>query len=332
MSAALKIGILALTDSAPFVVAQHLSLFARAGLEVALERQPSWATLRDKLVYGEIQAAHMLAPMAIAVELGLGGSPRKSIRAPLVLSRGGNGVTVSNALWEVLQTSTAGHTLGDAIRARKAQGLPPLVFGTVFRFSMHTLQLRRWLSAQGVDPDVDVRFEALPPIRMVQALRTGEVDAFCAGEPWGSLAVSQRVGHMVATSSQLWPDAPEKVLGFSTAWAYSHAAERDAIVRAVQTACHWLQDGEANRRQAAQWLSMAEFANVPADLLERALLNTPALNPKVPVLTFDGQALSQTDLPMLEHMWLETQSLCGPLGAQSLDGFDRVKEVFNLMG
>ncbi|MCQ8896980.1 ABC transporter substrate-binding protein [Limnobacter humi] len=332
MSAALKIGILALTDSAPFVVAQHLSLFARAGMDVVLERQPSWATLRDKLVYGEIQAAHMLAPMAIAVELGLGGSPRKSIRAPLVLSRGGNGVTVSNALWEVLQAVTVDYTLGDALRARKAQGLEPLVFGTVFRFSMHTLQLRRWLKAQGVDPDVDVRFEALPPIRMVQALRTGEVDAFCAGEPWGSLAVSQRVGHMVATSSQLWPDAPEKVLGFSTAWAYANAPQRDAVVRVVQTACHWLQEGEANRRQAAQWLSMAEFANVPADLLERALLNTPVINPAVPALTFDGQPLSQADLQMLETLWLETQSLCGPLGAQSLDGFDRVKEVFNVMG
>ena len=308
----IKIGVLALTDSAPFIVAQNKGFFEAENIVVRLLKQPSWATLRDKLAYGEIDAAHMLSPMAIALQLGLGGSPKKEILAPLVLNRGGNAVTVSTQLSDLLAGLAEGQTLGSVLRADKLHGERAMVFGTVFPYSMHTLQLRRWLRANDVDPDQDVRFEVVPPVRMVTSLKAGLIDAFCVGEPYNSLAVNEGLGSIVATSNSLWPNAPEKVLGCTRAWAQSNPDAINGLTTALRKACEWLEGGSENRQQAAAWLSNADYVNVPGALLEMALLASDKGH-AAPFVQFDGAALSDGQRPLFESLVVETQALtAGP--------------------
>lgn len=307
MQQEIRIGVIALTDSAPFVVAQHLGFFDEANLQVQLVKQASWATLRDKLAYGELDAAHMLSPMAIALQLGLGGSPKKDVLAPVVLNRSGNAITLSTRFAAVLNNLAPGETLGSALRAGKLRGEWPMVFGTVFRFSMHTLQLRRWLRAHDVDPDQDVRFEVVPPIRMVASLQAGLIDAFCVGEPYNSLAVKEGLGEIVATSSSLWPNAPEKVLGCTQTWASSNPEALAGLVSALRKACLWLEGGMENRQQAAAWLSNSDHVNLPQALLEMALLGSSGGS--APFIQFDGAALSADQKPLFESLVVETQAL-----------------------
>src|SRR6187402_345022 len=94
-----RVGYLALTDAAPFAVADHLGLFGKYGLHVELKREIGWATIREKIIYGELEAAHALAPMLWATQLGLGCSASEVLTG-LVLNLNGNAITLSRALWD----------------------------------------------------------------------------------------------------------------------------------------------------------------------------------------------------------------------------------------
>ena len=236
-----------------------------------------------------------------------------------MLNRGGNAVTVSQQLAELLNNLSQGETLGSVLRAGKARGERTLVFGTVYPFSMHTLQLRRWLRSQDVNPDHDVRFDIVPPVRMVASLQSGLIDAFCVGEPYNSLAVQQGLGSIVATSNGLWPNAPEKVLGCTADWASKNPAVLNGLIRALGKACAWLESGVENRRQAAAWLSMSDHVNVDKALLEMALLARAegAFNPYV---QFDGHELGADQHSVFESLVVETHALTSdrPLTADQI--------------
>jgi two-component system, oxyanion-binding sensor len=303
-----RIGVVALTDSAPFVVAEQLGFFQAQNLAVRLMRQPSWATLRDKLAYGEIDAAHMLVPMAIALQAGLGGSPRKDILAPLVLNHGGNAVTVGEFLRSLIQNLPVGQTLGAALRSQRADREDVPVFGTVFPFSMHTLQLRRWLVLNDIDPLHDVRIEVVPPVRMATALKAGRLDAFCVGEPYNTLAVNRGLGTIVATGHELWPDAPEKVLGCTRTWAQANPQAFNGLIQALLQACQWLEASTENRRQAAAWLSAEDYINLPQPVLEKALLAMAEDNTG-PFIQFSGCLAESIARPLFESLASETHGL-----------------------
>lgn len=327
----LNIGVLALTDSAPFVVAQKAGFFEQAGLMVHLEHQPSWSTLRDKLIFGQLDAAQMLSPMPVAIDLGLNGTPRKAMRAPLVVSRGGNSVVVSQAVQELMQALPEGGTLGAGLRAEIAKGKAKRVIGTVFPYSMHTLQLRRWLRSQDVDPDQDVRFHVVPPARMVAALRDQTIDLFCVGEPWGSAAQEEGLGSIVATSQTLWPYAPEKVLGFTADWVQANSELAKKLVDAVRLGCEWLQAGIAQREQAADWLSAMEYVNVPSELIKKALVgvNQTAQSETAPFLDFDAKSSDSERInASLDWMIDETLSAMNQ-GRQPAMKEDNLRQIFN---
>lgn len=327
----LNIGVLALTDSAPFVVAQKAGFFEQAGLMVHLEHQPSWSTLRDKLIFGQLDAAQMLSPMPVAIDLGLNGTPRKSMRAPLVVSRGGNSVVVGHALHELMAAIPEGGTLGAGLRAELAKGKAKRVVGTVFPYSMHTLQLRRWLRSQDVDPDQDVKFHVVPPARMVSALRDETIDLFCVGEPWGSAAQEEGLGSIVATSQTLWPYAPEKVLGFTADWVQANVDSAKKLVDAVGLGCAWLQSGTEQREQAAEWLSEMEYVNVPSNLIKKALLGVQGKNQSeaIPYLDFQGELLDNERMnASLDWMIEETLSAMN-LGRQPAMKEENLRQIFD---
>ncbi|MCS6960192.1 MAG: nitrate ABC transporter ATP-binding protein [Pseudanabaenaceae cyanobacterium SKYGB_i_bin29] len=233
------IGYLPLTDCAPLLVAKELGLFAKYGLaEVELSRENSWAEIIEGVTSGRLQAAQMLAPLPIALAVGLqAGQPQPSITVPLVLSRNGIGITFGNKLID--QGVTNFLSLAEYIERRKEHRL---VFGVVHTASMHNLLLRYELARAGIDPDRDVELVVAPPSQMVYHLQAGHIDGFCVGQPWNSYAVHEGMGTIVSTSLDIWDGHPEKVLAVNTGWAVSQPEQQIALVKALLAACEYCDD------------------------------------------------------------------------------------------
>lgn len=263
---ALRIGFLSLTDAAPFVVAQELGFFARHHLRVELRREIGWATIREKIIYGELEAAHAPAPMLWAAQLGVGCAATEVLTA-LVLNLHGNAITLSRALWDAGVRDAA--TLEQHARTRRAR--TPLTFGVVFPFSSHHLLLRDWLRAAGLEPERDVRIVVVPPAQMFRNLSAQTIDGFCAGEPWNTLAVREGAGWCPSWSAALQPGHVEKVLLVTRRFAESRAPEHAALVRALADAAAWC-DEPQHRERLAEILSGAAYLNLPARVIAPALL------------------------------------------------------------
>jgi len=263
-----------LVDCAVLVAAREQGFAAAAGIELELVKEPSWASLRDHLCIGHVDCAHALAPLPVALTLGVGHFHVDCV-APFVLGRGGNAVTVSNALFSEMQSRAstesfanpmdAGRALAAVVRRRAS----PLTLGMVFPFSNHNFDLRYWLAASGVHPDRDVRLVAIPPPLMVDSLRAGLVDGFCVGAPWNSLAVAEGLGCIVVTQSQLFPRAAEKVLALRSAFAEQR--ERLAsLLRALDAAAAWADD-PANHEALARCLAQPQYLGLPQEIIAATL-------------------------------------------------------------
>jgi ABC-type nitrate/sulfonate/bicarbonate transport system substrate-binding protein len=269
-----------LLDCAVLVVAREQGFAEAEGLDLALVKEPSWASLRDHLNLGHVDCAHALAPLPIASTLGVGHVQVDCI-VPFVLGRGGNAVTVSTQLHSEMEEAArgapldapaaAGKALAEVIKKRAA----PPTLGMVFPFSSHNFDLRYWLAAFGVHPDRDVRLVAIPPPLMVESLRAGHVDGFCVGEPWNSLAVADGLGRIVATKSQLMPHGAEKVLAVRAALGAQDEL-LGKLLRALAAAAAWA-DAPANRAALARLLARPEYVGSPAEMLEAALSGKVAL-------------------------------------------------------
>ncbi len=289
-----------LTDCVPLVVAKHLGFFEKWGLDVTLSRQNSWATLRDKLHANIIDGAHMLAPMPFASALGLGG-PAVDVIAPFVLSRQGNGITLSN---KVFEKCNGDHSIGieyslplpasrlaTLIEERAKKG-KKLTFATVFPYSCHFYQLRSWLAQYNIPIDA-VNVIVVPPSNMVDAMKRGDIDGFCVGSPWNAQAVRSGIGITAVTSCDIWPAMPEKVLGLKRTWSEENEASVVALIGALREACAWLVP-LPNRFEAARMLSDKAYLSAQLDVLTPSLLGScltqVGQNPRsVPLYNLFGQ-------------------------------------------
>ena len=276
----LNIGFVPLTDSAPLIVAEEMGFFEQEGLQVQLRKQNSWATLRDKLHAGILDAAQMLAPMPIASSLGLG-SYEIAVVTPLVLSLNGNAITLSEDLYrellevqnlESLTLPLDAGLLAGVVERRKQLGLPKLRFAHVFPYSCHHYQLLDWLKNGGLSVE-DVDILTIPPVNMVGFLDNGEIDGFCVGGPWNAKAVRRAIGLTALTSFDIWEDKPEKVLGFTEAFTQQYPNTTQAVARAILLACHWL-EGTPNRFEGARLLAMSPYLDASLDEIAPSLLGS----------------------------------------------------------
>jgi two-component system, oxyanion-binding sensor len=274
----LRIGFIPLVDAAALLVAVDKGFAREEGLDVTLHREVSWSNVRDKLNLGLFDAAHLLAPVAIASSLGLG-HVKVPIVAPFNLGLNGNAITVSPALHAAIMAELDGDPLNPlataqallrVVNARKKAGIEPLVFGMTFPFSTHNYQLRFWMAAGGVDPDEDVRLVVLPPPYMVESLSSGHVDAFCVGAPWNSIAVDLGVGHILHFVSDILARAAEKVLAARQPWADKNPQVLSALIRAHERAAQFIETPE-HRAEAAAILGKPEFIGVDAEVIRRTL-------------------------------------------------------------
>lgn len=277
----LTLGFIPLTDCAPLVVALENGLFAAEGLDVSLSREASWATLRDKLAYGLLDGAQMLAALPIAMSLGLG-SPKIPTLTALGLDLNGNAITVSNQLFlemaeaaprAMSRPEISSSALRAVILAHRAAGRPPLTFAMVYPYSSHHYLLRHWLAAGGIDPDTDLKLTVVPPPLMAERLAAGVIDGYCVGEPWNALAVQQGLGRVIITSHAIWNNHPEKVLGVTEAWAERHPHTHLALLRALLRACAWLDQPE-HRPEIVALLAQRHYLDAPADAIGMSMTGT----------------------------------------------------------
>lgn len=259
-----RIGFIPLVDCAPLLLAVARGLFHRHGVRVELSCEVGWATMREKLLYGQLDAAHAIAGLALALRMGING-PVSRVAAPFVFNLNGNAITLSRDLWN------RGARDADGLRKLIHGTSRRLTFGMVSRFSSHHFLLRNWLRSGGINPDHDVRLAVLPPTQMAANLRAGLVDGYCVGEPWNSEAVEQEFGWVVATSEQLAPGHPEKALVFSERFVEAHPEQSAAIVESLRESCEFC-DAQANRREVVRTLHRSGCFSCSEAVLSRSLV------------------------------------------------------------
>ena len=296
----LNIGFMRSTDSAPLIIAKAENFFERYGLKVNLCRETSWASIRDKVVSGNLDAAQMLAPMPLICTPGI-----KNKRSPfitgLLLSLNGNAITLSSTISKALNLKScyiikdrpdpvlAAHSLAKLIKNHPRQ----LTFATVYPYSMQTFELRDWLESGGIKPDHDVKIIVLPPEQMVNNLARGNIDGFCVDEPWNTLAVQSGIGQIMTTGHQIWNNAPEKALVVTEQW---HQLNPDIHLRirlAVMEAAVWLSHPE-NRLQAIKLIASKTYLDLPEHVIKPALLGNIQYSQQ-------NEAISNPDFLVFQH-------------------------------
>jgi two-component system, oxyanion-binding sensor len=335
----LRIGFIPLCDAAALMVAVDRGFTAAEGLDVELVREISWSNVRDKLNIGIFDAAHLLAPVAIASSLGLG-HVKVPIIAPVALGVNGNAITVSPSLHEALVAAADGslsnplvsaRALAQVVAQRKRKGEEPLTFGMTFPFSSHNYALRFWMAAGGVDPDEDVHLVVLPPPYMVESLAGRQVDGFCVGAPWNAVAVNLGVGFILHFVSEIFARATEKLLALRSRWGEANADTVTHLVRAHRRAAAFVED-PANRDEVAAILAAPNRIGVDREVVRRTLDGTLKVAPDGATRTSDRYLLvgrkGAARPDAVQAAWLYAQMVRwgqAPLSAEMLAG---AKAVF----
>jgi NitT/TauT family transport system ATP-binding protein len=335
----LTVGFIPLVDAAALIVAVDKGFAAAEGLDVTLVREVSWSNVRDKLNIGLFDAAHLLAPVAIASSLGLA-QVKVPIVAPFNLGLNGNAITVSPSLHAAILAEADGHAadpmvtakaLARVVAARRASGREPLIFGMTFPFSTHNYQLRFWMAAGGVDPDEDVRLVVLPPPYMVESLASGHVDAFCVGAPWSSVAVDIGVGHILHCVTDLFAHAAEKVLAVREQWAGQHPETLAKLVRAHDRAAGFIAD-PANRDETVRLLAHPERIGVDAEAIRRTFDGRLKVSPdgatRESARHLASRQYSAGRPDPVQAAWLYAQMVRWGQAAFSPQGLEAARHVF----
>ncbi|BAY12899.1 ABC transporter ATP-binding/substrate-binding protein [Calothrix sp. NIES-2098] len=252
----LEIGFMPLTDAAPLIVAKEKGFFAKYGLNIALHRATNWKQIAKGVVNGELDAAQMLAGMPLALTLGAGDKKPIPVVNALNLSRNANAITLSKRLY-----SQGVRNLAELKAAINAAPDQILTLGIVHPTSMQNLMLRYWLAAGGIDPDRDVSLTVISPTQMVSELKAGNIDGYCAGEPWNYQAVHQGLGFVAATALETWSGQPKKVLGVREEWAQKYPETYLALVKALLEACQYCDDLR-NREEILELLCRSEYLDI----------------------------------------------------------------------
>ena len=260
-----------LIDAAPVIIAEEMGFAASEGISLDLIPAPSWSSVRDMLAFGRVDAAHILSPVPIAMAMGLGGVTTP-VSAVSVLSVNGNVLGVGRELEKRLREIGFGFDFADPIKAAEALASVSsgkLIFGVPFPFSMHVELLRYWCERTAIGAN-GFEIRTVPPPLMADALAAGDVDAFCVGEPWGSVAVDQGSGALLLPGNAIWQFAPEKVMAVRRDWAETEPDLLGRLMRAVWQAGRWLAKPES-RGTAGELLSRKAFLDVSAELIDRGL-------------------------------------------------------------
>ncbi|MCW8130081.1 MAG: ABC transporter substrate-binding protein [Planctomycetota bacterium] len=290
-----KLGFIKLTDCAPIVIAKEKGFFEDEGLLVEVEAQANWKILLDRVIGSELDGAHMLAGQPIGATLGIG--TKAEIITAFSMDLNGNGITVSNRVWEMMKEADPSLKAEKPAHPIKASALKPVVekfkqqgtplkFGMVFPLSTHNYELRYWLAAGGICPGyytptdttgtdkADVLVSVTPPPQMPATLEAGTIQGYCVGEPWNQQAVLKGIGVAVITDYELWKNNPEKVFGVTKEWAGKNPNTHVALLKALIRAGKWLDESPENRKEACKILSKKEYVGADYEVIANSMTGT----------------------------------------------------------
>ncbi|ANL31708.1 nitrate ABC transporter substrate-binding protein NrtA (plasmid) [Rhizobium phaseoli] len=269
-----KLGFIALTDSAPLIIAKEKGLFDKHGLpETDVAKQASWGATRDNLVLGGaangIDGAHILSPLPYLMQTGKVTQNNKPVPMAILarLNLDSQGISVAKEYAETGVQLDASK-LKAAFEKKKAEG-KEVKAAMTFPGGTHDLWIRYWLAAGGIDPNKDVSTIVVPPPQMVANMKVGNMDVFCVGEPWNEQLVNQGIGFTAATTGELWKGHPEKALGLRADWIEKNPNAAKALLMAVMEAQQWCESMD-NKAEMAEILGKRQWFNVPTkDVLGR---------------------------------------------------------------
>ena len=258
-----KVGFIPLTDCASVVIASVMKFDEKYGIKIMPSKEASWAAVRDKVVNGELHAAHVLYGLVYGVHLGIGG-PKKDMAVLMSINNNGQAITLSNQLRD--KGATTGETLKKLIDTDKRD----YTFAQTFPTGTHAMWLYYWLANYGIDPFRDVKNITVPPPQMVANMRVGNIDGFCVGEPWGNRAIADNIGFTAATTQDIWKDHPEKVLGSTAEFVQKYPNTARAMIMAMLEASKYI-DVMANRRKVAGIIAEKSYVNCPVEVIDQRL-------------------------------------------------------------
>ncbi len=258
-----KVGFIPLTDCASVVIASVMKFDEKYGIKIIPSKEASWAGVRDKLVNGELDAAHVLYGLIYGVHLGIGGQ-KKDMSVLMTLNNNGQAITLSNQLKD--KGVTTGAALKKLVDAEKRD----YTFAQTFPTGTHAMWLYYWLASNGINPLSDVKTITVPPPQMVANMRVGNMDGFCVGEPWNARAIYDKIGFTATTTQEIWKDHPEKVLGTTGEFAQKYPNTARALIMAVLEASKFI-DTMSNRQKVAEIISDKSYVNCPVDVIDQRM-------------------------------------------------------------
>ncbi|MGA7749423.1 MAG: CmpA/NrtA family ABC transporter substrate-binding protein [Gallionella sp.] len=254
-----KVGFIPLTDCASVVIASLMKFDEKYGIKIIPCKQPSWAAVRDKVVSGELHAAQALYGLVYGVHLGIGGL-KKDMAVLMTINNNGQGISLASQLKD--KGVTDGPSLAKLIKSRDRE----YIFAHTFPTGTHAMWLYYWLASYGIDPITDIKTITVPPAQMVMNARLGSMDGFCVGEPWNARGIYDKVSFSVASSQDIWPDHPEKVLGATAEFVEQHPNTARALVMAMLDAAKFI-DTEANRAKVAELIASPDYVDAPVEVI-----------------------------------------------------------------
>ena len=261
----IRIGFIPLTDCASVVMASVLKFDEKYGIKIIPTKEASWASVRDKLVNGDLDMAHVLYGLVYGVHLGLGG-PKKDMAVLMTLNHNGQAITLSKKLAD--KGAVDGQSLAKLMAADKRE----YTFAQTFPTGTHAMWLYYWLASAGINPIKDAKVITVPPPQMVANMRVGNMDGYCVGEPWNHRAIIDGIGITAATTQDIWRDHPEKVLGCTGEFAQKYPNAARAVIMAVLEASRWIDAGLQNKSRMAETIAEKSWVNTSVDAINQRIL------------------------------------------------------------
>jgi len=260
-----KVGFIPLTDCASVVIASVMKFDEKYGIRITPSKEASWAAVRDKLVNGELDAAHVLYGLIYGVQMGIGG-PKKDMAILMNLNHNGQAVTLSRKLYD------KGVKDGASLAALVSREKGDYTFAQTFPTGTHAMWIYYWLAAHGIHPFNDVKAIVVPPPQMVANMRVGNMDGFCVGEPWNNRAIVDRIGFTANTTQEIWKDHPEKTLGATAEFVQKYPNTARAMTAAVIDAGKWIDASLVNRQKTAEIVADRSYVNTDKDVITARML------------------------------------------------------------
>ena len=260
-----KIGFIPLTDCSSVVMASVMEFDKKYGVKIVPSKEASWAAVRDKLVNGELDAAHVLWGLIYGVQMGISG-PKKDMAILMNLNHNGQAITLSAKL------HGKGVKDGTSLKALIEKEKGDYTFAHTFPTGTHAMWIYYWLAANGINPFTEVKTITVPPPQMVANMRVGNMDGFCVGEPWNYRAIVDKIGFTAETTQGIWKDHPEKALGTTAEFVQKNPNTARAMTAAIIDAGRWIDASLSNRQKTAEVVADRSYVNTDKEVIVARML------------------------------------------------------------